>query len=370
MTDTPGGRARHTVVHVITTLDIGGAQSLLLDIARHIDRSKYEILIAFLHGEAPEIDDPRISVTDFSGNGTIRPFAFVPMARWMRRVKADLVHTHLVHADLLGRWAARLARVKRVVMTRHYGIDNKQDSRMYKLADRSAKGADAVVAVSRAVASHLVERGIVPSSRIAVIPNGIDLNRFDPAKYPPKEDAQLVVGAVGRLHPQKGFGPLLEIWKQVVEKVPGAVLEIIGEGPLRPQLESRVIELGLVRSVRLPGRCLPQELPARYASWDLFVTPSRWQGFGMTAAEAMAMRLPVVASTVEGHLELVDDGATGRLVSPAAPEAWVEAIVALLHDPAQRASMGEAGRDRVMRHFGIDDSVRRLERLYDQLFSY
>ena len=108
-------------------------------------------------------------------------------------------------------------------------------------------------------------------------------------------------------------------------------------------------------------------MPSRYAAWDLFVMPSRWEGFGVAAAEAMAMGLPVVASTVEGLLELVDDGVTGRLVSPAAPDVWAEETVTLLNDPVRRAEMGKAGRERISRHFSIRDAAQRLERLYDRL---
>jgi glycosyltransferase involved in cell wall biosynthesis len=359
-----------TVVHVITTMEAGGAQCLLLDTARHVDPAKYRIRIAYLHGTAMKLgpDDPEIR--DFSRKGMIQPFAFLPLARWMRREKAAIVHTHLVHADLLGRWAARLARVRRIVTTRHYGIDNKLGTRLYRMADRAAKRADAVIAISDAVRANLVARRVVPDNRIAIIRNGVDLDRFDPDRYPARKDRRPgVIGAVGRLHPQKGYLPFLDVFRAVVDRIPQAKLEIIGEGPLRPQLEARIAELGLEGRVHLPGACPPHEMPERLASYDLFVMPSRWEGFGIAAAEAMAMRVPVVASTVEGLVELIDAPETGLLVSPAAPDTWMEVIVELIGDAARREAMGVAARRRVEEQYSIRQKARRLERLYDLLLA-
>ena len=366
-TPTPSRTAR-TVVHVITTLEAGGAQTLLLDTVRRLDPSRYRAVIVTLHGETMEVEALRPAVIDLSRRGTMTPWVLIPLVRILRKERAQIVHTHLVHADLLGGWAAWLAGVPRTVTTRHYGIDHKEGTWLYRMADRSARSADAVVAVSHAVAEHLVMRRIVPRDRIAVIPNGVDPERFDPQRRRRREDATAgVLGAAGRLHPQKGFLPLLEIFRAVLERRPEARLEIVGEGPLRPQLERRIQELGLGKAVRLLGRVPHGRMPELYAGWDLFVMPSRWEGFGLAAAEAMAMGLPVVASALEGLTELVVDGQTGHLLPPGRGGDWVERIVGLLGNVAERERMGRVGRERIVRHFSVPTMVARLERLYDRL---
>ncbi len=364
------GQSPVTVVHVITTMDPGGAQTLLVDMVRAIDPDRYRIVIVTLHGRIMEIEAPKPEIVDLSRKGRLTPWVLLPLVRRLRREKARIVHTHLVHADLLGGWAAWFAGVGRTVTTRHYGIDHKEKTRLYRMADRSAGKADAVVAISRAVAEHLTEHRVVPAGRIAVIPNGVDVDLFDPTSRQQEEVVPTkTIGAVGRLHPQKGFLPLLEIFRAVVDRRPYARLEIVGEGPLRPYLENAILSLGLEGRVRLLGERKRREMPDQYALWDLMVMPSRWEGFGIAAAEAMAMGLPVVASALEGLLELVVDRRTGYLVPPGDRAAWVDRLVELLEDRDLRKRMGRAGRERIIRHFSIRTMAEAMMRLYDRLLA-
>jgi glycosyltransferase involved in cell wall biosynthesis len=325
-------------------------------------------VIAYLHGIPTVAEPAEVPVVDLTRGGLFDPFVLFRLAWLIRKMGVRIVHTHLVHADLLGRWAARAVGVPTIVTTRHYAIDNKQDTRLYRMADRAAGKASAIVAVSRAVAEHLVARGIAPKGRIAILPNGIDPARFDPASVPSVGDrSDRVVGAIGRLHPQKGFLPLLEIFRRVVDRYPVARLEIVGEGPLREALEGRIAQLGLQGRAILLGRVPYDQMPRTIASWDLFAMPSRWEGFGIAAAEAMAMEKPVIASALEGLLELVEDGRSGYLLPPGATDAWCDAIVGLLEDREKCRQMGRAARERIVRHFDIRSSVERLTSLYDSL---
>jgi glycosyltransferase involved in cell wall biosynthesis len=332
-----------------------------------MDPGRYRILIAYLHGVRVGEDLPDGTVIDLSRKGRLDPFILFRLGWLIRKVGARIVHTHLVHADLLGRWAARAAGVSTIVTTRHYGIDHKAGTRLYRMADSAARKARAVVAVSRAVAEFLVDQGIAPKGRIAILPNGIDPVRFAPAAETGGDSAHRVIGAIGRLHPQKGLLPLLEIFRAVVDRYPEARLEIVGEGPLRSSLEARIVQLGLEGRARLLGTVPYVQIPETIARWCLFVMPSRWEGFGIAAAEAMAMEKPVVASALEGLLELVEDGKSGYLLAPGATEAWCDTIVGLLRNPETRRLMGQAARQRVLRHFDIRTMVERLAALYDSL---
>src|SRR5262249_24656144 len=263
------------------------------------------------------------------------------------RLKAfgpGLVHTHLYYANVLGRVAARLAGSPPVVTTLHnpdytFEATERTLCRARKLLDRwtGARNA-AVVAVSGAVAEDF--RRHMGWTGIRVIPNGVDLEAFAPGggddgaargEWP---GPGLRLLSVGRLHPQKGHGVLLDAMGRTAARGASLSLVIAGEGTLRPVLEEGIRRLGLDGSVRLAGRRGDVRELLRAA--DVFVFPSLYEAVGIALLEAMASGLPVVASRTGGIPEVVEDGASGRLVPPGDAEALAEALAALARDPDER----------------------------------
>jgi glycosyltransferase involved in cell wall biosynthesis len=358
------------ILHLITTSEADGAQTQLAQLSRHLDAGRYQIHIGFLFRRGTAFDRATVPIHDFSLGGRPDPFALLRILKTIRAEKIDLVHTHLVHAGVLGKLAARLGGSIPVVTTRHYASEGKDRSALYRLEDRMTAGSAAVIAISESVRAHLIGRGIASARQITVIPNGVDLGLFDPVRFerqPRMPDSGITIGSVGRLAVQKGHSVLLDAAQAIFARFPSARIEIVGEGPLRGNLEAQARRLGIEDRLLLRGSVPHEEMPALLSRWDLMVMPSRWEGFGVAAAEAMAMEKAVVASAVEGMAELIQDGTTGALVQPERPDALAGAVIRILDDGGQRLAIGRAARRRVQELFSIGAAAAQLERLYDSI---
>lgn len=360
------------VLHVITSLDADGAQTLLMDFASRCPAGRCSNLVAFLVGEGTLRAERRyagVDVFDLTRGGAFDVRSLFRLVRLIRKQRIDLVHTHLVHGGILGRLAARLGGVRRVVTTRHYGTEQKERSLLYRLEDRMTRRTGRVIAISEAVRQHLVDGGIARPGRIRVVHNALDTDLFgaEPPVARPDPNRPPVLGSIGRLRPQKGFQHLLQAFRSVLREHPAATLEIVGEGPLRGELESRCRELGIAESVTFLGAVPHSLIPARIDGWDLFVLSSVWEGFGMVLIEAMARARATVATRVEGVVEVVDEGVTGLLVPPGDPAALARAVTGLLADGERCRAMGRAGRERALRLFSIEQFVEQTLAVYDEL---
>lgn len=368
--------APRTVFHLISTLETGGAQTLLLATLPRLDPRRFRPIVGYLWGQAEALDRrpappgaPPLRIIDFSRHGAFDPLAPLRVAACLRREKAGIVHTHLVHAGIVGRVAAALAGVPRIVTTRHYADDPKERTLAYRLENRMTRRCDRVIAVSACARSFLLERGIAPAAKVVLLPNGIDLDRFggDDNGRPGAAGNPPVVGATGRLRPQKGFDILLRAFADLHRSRPGISLEIAGDGPEREPLASLARELGIAPVVRFLGAVPPDSMPATLRRWTLFVLPSRYEAFGLAALEAMAMGVPVIGARVEGLAQWIDDGVTGRLVPPGDPEAIARTAMALLDRPEEASALAARGRAWVRAHGSVQAVAEGLERIYDAL---
>jgi glycosyltransferase involved in cell wall biosynthesis len=201
---------------------------------------------------------------------------------------------------------------------------------------------------------------------VTVVPYGVDLERFVPVGRPAGE--RVVIGAASRMSPEKGLTYLIDAFGQLRQRYgEGVVLRIAGDGPERPKLEAQIARLGLAQSVELAGWLEHVQLPEFLAGLDVFVLPSTWEGFGVSAVEASAMKLPVVASNVHGIPDAVRDSVTGMLVPPADATALANAIETLVNDEALRRRLGEAGRDFVARNYDWQMNVGQMEQIYETM---
>ena len=285
------------------------------------------------------------------------PRAFARLVRIVRRVRPEILHTHLVHADFHGLAAGRLARVPVLVSTKH-GFNPFRSGRAFAAADRAvARLADVHIAISAGLASYLgASEGFDPRS-FEVVHYGIEAG-----PPPPPLPGAPRLAVVGRLIPIKGHDVLLRALARVREQLPEVTLEIAGDGPLEPELRATVSRLGLGERVSFLGRVAPPGPVFERA--EVVVVPSFGEGFGMVALEAMERGRPVVASDVGGLPEIVADGRTGLLVPPGDPEAFAAAIVELAGDPARAADMGAAGRTRALAEFSQERCTDRIEAIY------
>jgi glycosyltransferase involved in cell wall biosynthesis len=279
--------------------------------------------------------------------------------RLARRVRgatrqADLVHTHLVHADVYGALGAR-----RLVSTKHN--DDPFRTGAFRFVERAlARRATRIIAITQALARFQVERVGLPAEKVEVIHYGLDdvpaawgANPPDPVPA----DARVLL-CVCRLEPQKG----VETAITALPQIPGAHLVVLGEGPQRAQLESLARRLDV--PVYLPGRV--PDVAAWLRRADVLVHPVRWEGFGLALLEAMLASLPVVATRVSSIPEIVVDGETGILVPPDDAVALADAVRSVLDRPRDYAERGLA---RARAEFSVAKMADRTLELYEEALS-
>jgi glycosyltransferase involved in cell wall biosynthesis len=352
-------RSRIRVVHIASQLDIGGMEKLLVEFARHADRGRFELRFISLGTRgrlAGEIEACGWSVVALEEPPGMRWGLVLRLARLLRRWGVDVVHAHNTKPLIYGGPAARLARVNRVVYTRHGQRRNarRMENVLFRLAIRTV---DRAACVSHDAARLSARDGIHPG-KIATIWNGIDVERF--GCLGPQTGGPAVM--IGRLSPEKDVATLLRATAIVARECPTFRLEIAGDGRCLPDLRRLADELALGEQVRFLGEV--DDVPSVLSRAYLFVLPSLTEGLSLTLLEAMARGLPVLTTRVGGNPEVVVDGQTGLLIPPGDPPAMARAILRLLRDPAGTSRMGLAGRRRVEHHFEIRRMIADYEALY------
>jgi glycosyltransferase involved in cell wall biosynthesis len=277
------------------------------------------------------------------------------MRRELQRLRPDVVHTHLVHADVYGALGAgRLP----LVSTKHN--DDRFRLGPFRYVERAlARRSSRVIAITEALRRFCVDRVGLPAAKVEVVHYGLDAL---PAPWGEDAEAPVPAGArvllcVGRLAQQKGIDVAVRALAKIREHEPAAVLVVLGEGTERAHLEALAGE-----GVLLPGRV--GDVASWYRRAEVLVHPSRWEGFGLALLEAMLAGKPVVATRVSSAPEIVTDGETGLLVPPDDPPALAEAVVGLLADPARAAAMGQAGFVRARSEFSVAQMAGRTRAVY------
>lgn len=303
--------------------------------------------------------------------------ALVGLRRLMRAWRPAIVHTHTAKAGVLGRLAARAARVPTVVHTYHghvlRGYFSPAKTALFRgMERRLASAADALVAVSESVRDDLVALGIAPAGRIRVIPLGLELAHLAGA-LPRGElrraagfaDEAPLVGMVGRLVPIKDAPTFLRAAGIVLGARPDARFALVGDGEERPALESLCRDLGLDGKVTFFG--WRSDLAAVYGDLDVVVNASRNEGTPVALIEALAAGRPVVATRVGGTPDLLGEGERGRLVPPGEPEALARAVLETLGGSEAARRRAQAGREHVLARHSADRLVRDVDALYREL---
>ena len=376
------------VLHVITQLELGGAQQNTLYTCAHLDRARYAPVLAcgpggYLDDEARSL--PGVPVHFLSS--LVRPVrphldaaALAALVRLMRRLRPAIVHTHSSKAGILGRWAAWMAGVPRVVHSIHgFGFHDGQNPAVrgaYVAAERAVSGfTDAFIAVSHANREEGIARRIFTAEKCRVIRSGVDLSRYRAAGERRGElrrelglaPEDPLVGMIACLKPQKAPADFVEVARRVLAAEPRATFVLAGDGELRGEVEARIAQVpqGAER-IRLLG--WRRDTDRIVADLDVLLLTSRWEGLPRVLPEAMASGLPIVATAVNGSPEAVAEGETGHLAPAGDVALMASRVVELLRDPEKRRRMGEAGRVRSA-EWDIDAMVRAQEALYESLLS-
>jgi glycosyltransferase involved in cell wall biosynthesis len=360
------------ILHLITELEPAGAENLLVNIVRKLDKRRFHSVVGYIYGAgtlAAEIKRTGVKVVDLSRKGKIYPWLIIKLFFLIRKEKIKIIHTHLVHASIVGRIAAKLAGVKAILTTRHYAYERKEETLIYWLERKTACFNEMTIAISSAVRNYLLNSEEYEPQKVVVIHNAIDLSLFDSYSGEPllRTDENYLIGTVGRLHPQKGYDTLLRSMPHVIERFPQVKLMIVGDGFQRKYLEGFCSNLGISEQVIFLGRKAPAEVIGFLKNIDLFVLASNWEGFGIVVLEAMAEAKPVIATNVEGLPEVVEDGQTGFLVPPGQPIELANRIIELLNNRKLSKKMGIEGRKKVEAIFSLNSMISKLEGLYQKL---
>jgi glycosyltransferase involved in cell wall biosynthesis len=361
--------ARPHVVHVIDELPPDGAERLLADVLRHRSAAyRFSVVCLIRGGELErEIEAMGVPVTVLGRRMTYSPALLWRLVRWLRRERADVVHTHLFTADAYGRVAARLAGVRGVYSTVH-STNVWKDALHRRIDWLLARVSTKVIAVSAEVAQVLRERDGVPEGRIAVVENGIDLQRVAGAtgegvraEFGIPASAPLI-GLVGRLHPAKGHADLIAALARLAAQGIGAHCLLIGSGELRDEIAAEVKRRGLQERVTFTGQ--RPDIPRLLAALDVLAMPSRWEGLPMTLLEAMAMGKAIVATRVGGIPSVVNDGREGLLVPPGDVAALAKALERVISDVPLRRAIEDRAREALLARYDVGRTARAYESLY------
>jgi glycosyltransferase involved in cell wall biosynthesis len=361
------------ILFLSTSMGMGGADSQLLSAARVMMARGHEVIIVSLTPLGPMgLQARALGIRTESlemRRGVPDPRGLVRLARMTRDWRPDVVHSHMVHANLLARALRLLAPVPALVSTIHNIYEG---GRLRMAAYRLTNGlVDHMTIVSQAAADRFVDEKIVPARLLTVVPNGVDTAsiRAVPAEAGAALrrslglDGCFVWLAVGRFEVAKDYPNMLRAFALVRMRHPEAVLLLVGRGSLQPETEALARELGLNQGVRFLG--VREDVPVVMRAADAYVMSSAWEGMPMVLLEAGAAGLPIVATSVGGNREVVLDQQGGYLVPPRDAEALGSAMVRLAELPEERRrTMGRRGREHIERSYGLERVAERWEEIY------
>jgi glycosyltransferase involved in cell wall biosynthesis len=354
------------ITELVNTLEIGGAERMVADLAMGLQVRGHVVEVICLRGEGPlakGLRDVGIEVHAFEKGegfsfGTVRQ-----IAGHLRDSQAQVVHTHNPLVHHYGAIGGRMAGVPVVVNTFHGPGNLTGFGRTQAIFDASCLWSDRVVACCEAVGKHLQNVTVIARRKLAVIPNGIPLEQFQRVR-PRASDGEFVIGAVGRLAEVKDHQSLLKAFALVSREAPNCRLEIMGDGPLRANLEKMARELGIGEKVVFRGWSL--DVPAFFAGLDMFVLCSLSEGLPLTLIEAMAAGLPVVGTDVGAIPEMVEATQCGWICRRGEPEQLAAALLQA-YRCEDRAERGLRGRDYVVSHNSVESMTSGYEHLFQEL---
>lgn len=379
------------ILHIITRLIIGGAQENTMYTAALLDGSRFRVEVI----SGPQTGSEGSLIEEVRHRGValtilpelVRQVSPVndlrALVKLTRRIKAQgyaVVHTHSSKAGVIGRLAARLANTPIIIHTVH-GWSFHQHmhpwlKNTYILLERlAASFSDAIIVVASPDIEKGLRAGIGRPDQYHLIRSAIPLEVFDPEKVDRQAARRklgiapdtLVLGNVGRFSPQKNPLDWVRVASMVAQELPDCRFLLVGDGPLRAEVEALISASNLFERTTLTG--LRRDVPDMLAAMDVFLLTSLWEGLPRVIPQAMAMGIPVVANRANGTAEALLHGASGYLCPPDDLDCLAAGCLELLRDPERRRSMGARGRAYAIEEFDLKEMVSQIADLYDELLA-
>ncbi|MFK5948088.1 MAG: glycosyltransferase [Methylococcales bacterium] len=364
------------ICFLVTSLSYGGAETVLITLATNLRARGWPVkLICMIPPEArvDQLTSSGIEVESlYMHRGVPDPRAIIRLSSLLRKWKPLVLHSHMVHANLLGRIARIFVHIPVVISTAH-NIDEGGRWReiAYRLTDFLA---DVTTNVSQAAVDRYIEVGAAPRNRIRFIPNGLNTDIFKPDDQKRNQlrdelglNGEFVWLAVGRLVDAKDYPNMIKAFSMLTDHMPVTLL-IVGQGELENELEQQVRDLKQQNRIRFLG--VRQDIPQLMNAIDGYVMSSAWEGLPMVLLEAAASGKPIVATDVGGNREIVLDQTSGYIVPPGDADEITSALENVRSlSPKERNDMGKAGRQYVEDKYSIESVVTMWEDLYKEMLS-
>jgi glycosyltransferase involved in cell wall biosynthesis len=367
---------RRKILHVIDSFDLGGAQTLLLEICKNSNQERFDLEVACMHGRgifAEEFEKAGIKVHSLSP-GKWPPLYIPNFLRLLKGFDPDILHFHLFGSNLIAKPLAALNGKKALVVHDHCN-DTGRENPMLLLADAWAnRSAARLIAVSGSIRNFLISHEGVDADRIITLSNGIDALAFVEAEAQKRDQARsalglppeaFVIGGMGRLVSQKNFTLFLEVAAQVTARHPLAFFVIAGTGPEEAELKAKALSLGIADRVHFLGHVTDRL--SLYHSFDALLMTSDFEGTPMVLLEAMSCGLPVVASSVDGIAEVCTNNRDALLIAPGNVADFAVALGRVLREPALREELRKNARATILERYEIRKLTAQIESLYDDI---
>ena len=375
---------RCNLLYVFDNMEFGGGERVFAQIINRLSDKKYKIIVACLPTGTfiEKIKGSKAQIKSFDMRNRFNPGVILQLSSLIRKERVDIVHSQGARADFFARIAAKLAGAPNVVSTVPMPVEgfdvNPIKKLIYMAFNRFSECfVDRFIVVSDALEKMMIEKHRIAPQRIVKIYNGIETDEYC---IPDEEIVRrrssfrtkanigedvAVIGVIGRLVWQKGFEYFIASIPEVLKEFKEAWFLVVGEGELEDDLKVKSKKLKLEDKIIFTG--FLSDIKDVLASIDILVIPSLREGMPVVLLEAMAMKKPIVATNIEGIMEILENGVSGLLVPPRDTEALAEAVIDLLKHQDKANQMGMAARRVVEERFGVDTMVQQVRKVYEEL---
>jgi glycosyltransferase involved in cell wall biosynthesis len=361
------------ILQLIDGLNIGGAEVLLRDLCTGLQERGFEVGVGY-STPGPIIQDLQaigIQPVHLPKLARIDPVRYGSgLMRLITSFKPHIVHTHLFKSDFHGRIAAALCNTPVIISTLHNNDPWARHWLFGPVYGFTARQASRLIAVAPEVKEFHAQYSKIPADKIVTILNGVNIDRFRENKFAGLQVRQgfnitpttPLVGIIGRLKPQKDHATFLFAAAEILKKIPQTRFLIVGDGPLRSELESQAANLQIKDAVIFCG--VRSDIPAILSALDILVMSSRWEGLPITLLEGMASGRAIVTTAVPGILDVIEPEKTALTIAPGDSLALANACTDLLADPSKRVELGEQALKSVLERFSIQAMITKTVLVY------
>lgn len=351
----------------VGSFQIGGAENHVLQILQNIDKTRYRPYLCVFKSEGglrekfTNLDIPILILSFWRRNFILKYFNLLKYIFYLMKNKIHIVHVHLIGCFYFGVMGAKIAKIDKIIITWHglYDIERIKKPQYVKFG---SKNATHIIAVSQKVKENNCNLYNIKPSKVTIIYNGIlparniKLITFGSKKFS--------VGCVGNLRKEKGIKYLLYALSEFKKTIPDIELIIVGDGPLKKELEILAKKLGVKNITRFLGR--RSDVEELLMTFDVWVLPSIYEGFSIALLEAMRAGLPIIATNVGGNAEAIEHDVSGIIVQPKDPKMLAKAIQYMFEHKERRKELGRNAKIRYEKYFTIDVMLDDLYKLYEK----